>query len=154
MSSPPFDVAKAHRWFAIELNNRAWDLIESPARTVDEVAEMLSVAHGSRYHWEHAGTTLNHLRAELLVAAAYLAAAKPDLSLAYAQRALVMGEQPNSGATPFDRASIYGALASALSQLGDREQAAGYYRQALEHAAHFEHADDRAVFDKLYPALS
>ncbi len=152
MSSPPVDLAKAHRWFGIELNNRAWDLIESPARTVEETAELLSVAHTSRYHWLQVGTPLHHLRGELLVAAAYQAAHKPELAILYAQRALHLSGQAEVEATPFDRASAWGAVACALAAPGEVEQAQSHYQQALSVAARFEHADDRAVFDKFYAA--
>ena len=47
MSTPPFDLSKAHRWFAIELNNRAWELIEAPARTAEEAVEMVTAAHAA-----------------------------------------------------------------------------------------------------------
>ncbi|NJM49445.1 MAG: hypothetical protein HC860_27425 [Alkalinema sp. RU_4_3] len=40
MSQPPFDVAVAHRWFAVEFNNRAWDLVEKTDRTADEAVEI------------------------------------------------------------------------------------------------------------------
>jgi hypothetical protein len=154
MSTPPFDLAKAHRWFGIELNNRAWELIEAPARTAEETSEMLSAAHASRYHWQQVGTPLNRLRGELLVATAYLAADRPELALGYARTALAACELPTSEATPFDRACASGCLACSVARLGQREQATGAYAQALEHAAGFEHVDDRALFEKLYPRPS
>ena len=152
MSSPPFELAKAHRWFAIELNNRAWELIESPARTADETAEMLSTAHASRYHWQQVGTLLNHLRGDALVATAYLAANKPELALSFAQRSLVLCEQPGAEATPFDRACALGAVACALFAMAQTDQARIYYQQAQAEVERFEHADDKALFSKLYPA--
>jgi|GEM_PF-3085111 len=36
------------RILAIELNNRAWELIERQTRTLSEVIEMLDAAHGGR----------------------------------------------------------------------------------------------------------
>ena len=36
MTAHPFDLAKAHRWFAVEFNNLAWELYELPARTAEE----------------------------------------------------------------------------------------------------------------------
>jgi hypothetical protein len=152
MSSPPFDLAKSHRWFGVELNNRAWELIEAPARTAEETSEMLSAAHASRYHWQQIGTPLHRLRGELLVATAYLTADRPEMAIGYARTALAGCELPTSEATSFDRACAYGGLACSLAGLGQRDQATTAYAQALEHAARFEHADDRALFEKLYPA--
>lgn len=151
--SPPFEVAKAHRWFAIELNNHAWDLIDAPARTADETAEMLSSAHAARYHWRQVGTLVNHLRAESLVAAAYLAAGHPTLALGYAQTCLQLCEQAGDDATAFDRACAYGGLASALAALQQTAAARGLYEQALQQVAQFEDADERVVFEKLYPPV-
>jgi hypothetical protein len=36
------------RILAIELNNRAWELIERQTRTIGETIEMLDAAHGGR----------------------------------------------------------------------------------------------------------
>jgi hypothetical protein len=151
VSTPPVDLPKAHRWFAIELNNRAWELIEAPARTAEQAVEMVTAALASRYHWFACGTLLNKLRAESLAAAAYLAAGHADLSLSHSRACLALSDQAGAEATPFDLACAYGGLACALERLGDHEQARAEYAQALEHAQQFEHADDRAVFEKLYP---
>jgi hypothetical protein len=151
MPPPPFDLGKAHRWFAIELNNRAWELIESPARTAEETEEMLTAAHASRYHWGQCGTLLNKLRAESVVAAAYLAAGRPELSLGFARNGLALCDQVGEEATPFDLACAHGATACALAQLGQAAEASAAYAASLEYAQHFEHADDRDVFSRLYP---
>jgi hypothetical protein len=98
------------------------------------------------------GTPLNQVRADTLIAAAYLAAGQPAIALNYAQAASQLSESSGTEATPFDRASALGAVACALSRLGHQHDAQSCYAEALEHAANFEHADDRAVFDKLYPA--
>jgi hypothetical protein len=152
MSTPPFDLAKAQRWFAIELNNRAWELIESPARTAEEADEMVTAAHAARFHWTQCGTLLNKLRAESLVSTAYLAAGHADLSLKHARTCLALCNQAGTEATPFDLACAHGGYACALVKLGANEEAKSAYACALEHAERFEHADDREVFDRLYPA--
>jgi tetratricopeptide (TPR) repeat protein len=151
MSTAPFDLLKAHRWFAIELNNRAWELIEAPARTAEETAEMITAAHASRYHWNACGTLLNKVRAESLVAAAYLAAQRVDEAMPYVNACLQLATKCPE-VTPFDVACAQGNLAIALKQLGRMDEAKAAYAMALREAATFEHADDREVFDKLYPA--
>lgn len=47
MAEPPFELDKAHRWFAIELNNRAWDLLEGEELSEAEADELVHVAHSS-----------------------------------------------------------------------------------------------------------
>lgn len=46
-----FDKDAAHRFFAAECFNRAWDLIEKPERSPDEDAEMLQLCLASLWHW-------------------------------------------------------------------------------------------------------
>ena len=41
MATPPFDLARAHRWFAVELNNLAWDLVEAQERSASDIARMI-----------------------------------------------------------------------------------------------------------------
>jgi hypothetical protein len=59
MSAPPFELPKAHRWFGIEFNNAAWELVEAPSRTKSETERMLRLAHASCLHWESVGTPAN-----------------------------------------------------------------------------------------------
>lgn len=60
-----------HRYFAIEANNRAWDLAGRSSRSPQEVAEMLDAAHAASFHWNAIGTELNRMRAKTLVAQAH-----------------------------------------------------------------------------------
>lgn len=49
--SPPFDLARAHRWFSADCFNRVWALLEKPDRTPDDGERMISLAHASLAHW-------------------------------------------------------------------------------------------------------
>ncbi len=51
MKPPEFDVAAAHRFFAADCFNRAWDLIEKPERTADEDRLMVALSGASIFHW-------------------------------------------------------------------------------------------------------
>lgn len=57
-----------HRYFAIENNNRAWDLAAKNGRSADEAMEMLNAAHASALHWGFVGNDLNNMRASMLLA--------------------------------------------------------------------------------------
>jgi hypothetical protein len=46
---PPDEIKKAHRWFAVEGNNRAWDLAAKASRTPAEDSEMLLAAYAAAY---------------------------------------------------------------------------------------------------------
>src|SRR5687768_9557039 len=74
MAEAPFDLPRAQRWFAVELNNLAWDLLDKPGRTNDETNRMLHAAHASVHHWLAAGNELNRLRGMVLLANVYASA--------------------------------------------------------------------------------
>jgi hypothetical protein len=147
MPAPPFDIAQAHRWFAVEYNNEAWVLVELAQRTPEQVERMLLAAQASVVHWSAIGTPLNELRGLLLLATACIAAGKGEAAKGYADRSLALMEawpqqSPRADAhaeghaevTAFDRASAYGAAARALALLGD--PAAGAAQAAARgHAA-------------------
>ena len=48
---PDFDHPAAHRYFAAECYNRAWDLINKPDRTPEENEQMLRLSLASHWHW-------------------------------------------------------------------------------------------------------
>ena len=45
------DLVEAHRYFSAECFNRAWDLIELPARTPEQDRTMLQLGLTSLWHW-------------------------------------------------------------------------------------------------------
>ena len=49
MADAPFDLEKAHRWFAIELNNLSWDLFEAPDRSGEADQQMIHAAQLLQY---------------------------------------------------------------------------------------------------------
>jgi hypothetical protein len=151
MSTPPFELDKAHRWFAVEFNNRAWDLVEQRGRSADETQEMLHAAHAAAIHWQAIGTTLNAQRAENLLATAYLAAGRAEPALRHAQRCLALSEQNAASGieTPFDRATALGCAAQAHKLAGDTNESERLDNLAKA-AADKLAADDRPVFDKFY----
>ena len=63
-----------HRYFAIEANNRAWELAGTPSRSPEETEEMLDAAHAASLHWNAVGTELNRMRAKTLLAQAHVLA--------------------------------------------------------------------------------
>lgn len=72
-----------HRYFAIECNNRAWDLSTS-SRSASEDEEMLNAAHAAALHWQIVGTELNHMRAKMLLAEVHSALGLGASAFAYA----------------------------------------------------------------------
>ena len=140
MSEPQFDQAKAHRWFAVECNNLAWELCELPSRTADETERMLDAAHASVHHWRQVGTVLNALRGQVLLTSCYVAAGQADGASRHGQRALELlsaTEEPS----PFDQVSALGSAAQAMALAGKPADARRLRGQALTALAELSDED-------------
>lgn len=150
MADPEFDAAKAHRWFAVECNNAAWELIEtSGALSNAEADSLLHQAHASCYHWAHAGDALNHLRAYVLLSTAYARAGRYADSLHYAHATIEASDALGEEQAPFDRATALAAMANALDGAGHTDEAARWRSQALDAAALLD-TQERAVFEQIF----
>ena len=78
-----------HRWFAVELNNGTWDLLDaglSEASPREEREQALYAAYASTYHWMQAGTVANHARGEHLIASVAVAIGQLDTAARHAAR--------------------------------------------------------------------
>lgn len=94
------------RALAIRLNNRAWDLIEKPHRSIGETDEMLDAAHAARELWAIATgsrSNVERLRAHHAVACAQYRAGHREEALHAARMADVEERALPRGATDFDR---------------------------------------------------
>lgn len=49
--TPSFDLAAAHRYFAADCFNQAWDLIDKPGRTPEDDRLMVALNQASIFHW-------------------------------------------------------------------------------------------------------
>ncbi|HEY8667635.1 MAG TPA: hypothetical protein VIL86_13285, partial [Tepidisphaeraceae bacterium] len=151
MAEPPFDVGRAHRWFAVELNNLCWELVEKPDRTQAENERMIHAAHAACFHWLEAGTPLNHLRAQVLLATAYAKAGLAEAAVRHAERTLSLSEEAGETQSAFDRATVHGCASCALAIAGRFDEAQVQYRLAQSAAAELEDAGEKQVFERLYP---
>lgn len=149
MPEAPFDVARAQRWFAIELNNQTWDLVEKTNRTADETERMIHAAHAACFHWLQAGDLLNHLRAQCLLATVYAQAALGEAAVRHAAKCLALSAEAADKQTMFDRATAHGCAAAAYRAAGNSAEALAAQQQADAIAAELS-PEDRAVFDSLY----
>ncbi len=149
MSTPSFDLAKAHRYFAVELNNLGWSLVESSALSRDEIDRMIHAAHGACFHWLHAGDLLNHLRAQNLLATVYVKAILPTIAARHAERCLELSGEAGDKQTPFDRAMVHGCAASAFRLAGRLNDAEKNRLLTMDLVKSLD-PDDRALVEKLY----
>lgn len=148
MTDPPFDVQRAQRWFAVEFNNRSWELVEAAERTPPQVEEMIHAAHAACLHWLAVGEPVNHLRALVLLATAYTRAGIAEAANRYAGQAIGMVPEV-AAATPFDRATAFGAAAGACALAGDK-QAHQHYQSAMKAAEEIKDQEALQVFRALY----
>ncbi len=110
---------KTHREFAIELFNKAWELMDMHGRTAEDVDHMIHAAHASRYHWGVVGEPIHWQRGEWQVSRVYAVARHPHACLYHAQRCMMITETYEIEG--FDRAFAHEALARAYSLLGEAE---------------------------------
>jgi len=152
MPTAPFDGPQANRWFGIEFNNAAWDLVEAPSRTADETERMLRLAHASCLHWESIGTPANEQRGLVLLAMAHSVAGLGARAVTLAERCLAIGELHDGLLTPFDRAAAAACMARALRSNGKSADAADWATSTQSLASALE-ADDRKVVERMLAAV-
>lgn len=147
-----FDVEAAHRWFARQFNNGAWDLLEKPQRSPAEDDALLAAAYAAWQHWSAVGTAVNAQRAHHLLATVHARLGVGVLALRHAEACMALSRQNGEAQTPFDRASAMECLARARACSGDTEQAARLRKEAEQLGAAIPVAQERAVAEELLRA--
>ncbi len=152
MTNPGFDTTEAGKWFAIEANNRAWELLERPERSEDNATEMLHAAHAACHHWMHVGTTTNHARAECLVALVNADLGLASSAVRGAVRCLDLVEGHPDVMEDWDVAFAYDCAARARAAAGELSLARELKTQARSHGDRISGPDDKQVFDQWFAA--
>jgi tetratricopeptide (TPR) repeat protein len=150
-TEPEFDLARAHRWFGVEFNNLAWNLVEAEGRSPEETERMIHLAHASVCHWLEVGNLLNRLRGMCLLSTAHAAAGQADPAVRCAEECLALSRKAGDTQTVFDRATAHGCASRAYALAGRIEEARRNYASAVEAITQSQDSDDRPVFDRLYP---
>lgn len=140
------ELARCHRWFAIEGNNRAWALASQDDRTPDEELLMLTLAHTAAFHWSAAGGPLEQARADYTLAHVYALAGQGVLALRCARRALAFFEENPAAGEDWDRAFAHAELAHAAAVAGDRALHAVQFARAALCGAAIADPEDRTIF--------
>lgn len=123
---PAFDSESAHKYFAANCFNKAWELIDNPDRTAEDDEQMIRLTHASMYHWtQRPDCTDRHLSIGYWQASRiYCLVGQAENALRYAQLCLEI--------TPSDDAFCLGYAYEALARA---EKLAGHETQAREHLA-------------------
>lgn len=144
--SPEIVDAATHRRLAVDLFNRAWDLMDKPARTPAENDSLLHASHASRWHWEQCGTAVNLARGEWQVSRVYTVLGRAEPALWHARRCLEICLREGFG--DWDLAYAYEAVARAARLAGDEAEYGKHVQLARAAGEQIAEADDRENFEK------
>jgi hypothetical protein len=138
-----FDETAAHRHFAAACFNRAWDYLDLPRRSDDEVESMLHAAHASFWHWLQVPerTPVNLSIGTWQLARVYAVAGRAEDARRWAARCLAVGEAEKLD--PFYRAYAHEAMARAESVAGAAPAAARHVAAARALLPAIDELDDR-----------
>ena len=144
------DLNKWHQYFAIECNNRAWDL-STQARSNAEDMEMLNAAHASALHWAAMGKELNNMRATMLLAEVHSLLGYGKTALVYAEK---MREYFLDIDTPdWEIAFVHTIYAHAAYVSGEVTIHKAAYQQALDALDAIEDSQDREIVQKTFDGV-
>jgi len=145
MSGPdPEKVQKMHRYFAVECNNRAWELAELAVRSEEEDHELRINAHAAAYHWAKVGTPVNDMRARILLAEVAAQHGNGELALQLAGQGCAFFE--NEEGTEWDRAIGTLELAYAHAVSGSKNEVASLLEKAVSRGEQLAEKGDREYF--------
>lgn len=135
---------EAHQFFAVDLNNRVWELLGNSERTEAEDNEMMWAAYASLYHWSVIGQPINIQRGEWMVSHVNSVLGYPESAVRHAERCWELTEEQHL--TDFDRGYALEALARAYACAGDKEKARKYYSEAVKVGSEIEREEDTKLF--------
>ncbi len=150
MPHPPTDADPKswHRYFAMQGNNRAWELSVLQRDAAGD-RELLDAAHASAWHWDAVGTELNRMRATMLLAAVHAVLGLGPTALGYAEamRAYFLGKQD----TPdWELAFTHAVYAHAAHAAGRPDLHRPAYEAAAAALAAVADEEDRAIVRRTF----
>lgn len=147
----PDDVAAAHRWFAVEANNAAWDVLDGgrvdATSTSTERRRLLATAWAAAWHWDAVGGTAERARALHLLARVALEVGDLDGGLAHARECHALVTATPDQMAPFDLPLALEVLARATAAAGDRDEAGRLRARAVEATVRLADPGDREVVE-------
>ena len=136
------DESRWHKRTAVELYNRAWELMEAEARTPDHDVEMVVAACASRHHWSVVGGPVEVATGDWQIARALSLLGDGGASLRFARAALDR-IQATLDAPDFMLASCYEGVARAAAAASDRAERDRNIALAREALTRIAEDDDR-----------
>lgn len=137
-----------HRYFAIESNNRAWELAAKPSRTTAEEYEMLNQAHASAHHWAAVGTDTNVYRATYLLAEVHALAGSTQIAQELIGKVLQFFDPETT--EDWEMAYIYAIQAHALASTGNDAARRRSYERARSAIESISDPEDRKIVEQTF----
>jgi hypothetical protein len=139
-----FDLAAAHRYFAVDCFNETWELINQPERSPEQDEQMLLRCLASLYHWTQRVdcTATNRSIGYWQAARVYALLGQIDNARRFGLLCLEASRQPE--VEPVFMAWAFEALARAEASAGNTAQMEGYLDQARTLAEQVQEQDERA----------
>lgn len=147
----PEDLEKWHRWFAVECNNRAWQLAEQQSRSPAEDEEMLHRAHAAALHWSQVGGEPEQARAAMLLGHAHALLRDGKRALKYARQAFDYVASQDDTA-PWELAFAHAVLANAAAANDESSLHATHYARAKALGGALSD-EERAIFDATFRVI-
>jgi hypothetical protein len=131
------------RRLAVDLFDETWSLLDTIDRTPEQDERMVHAAHGSRLHWEAAGTAENVAIGDWLCSRVYAVLGRAEPAMYHARWCLARAEPEPLPA--WVRAEGHEATARALALAGEHDAARRHAREAHTICDSIDDAEDRAV---------
>ena len=124
-----------------------WALLEMKERSLEEDDEMIHAAHGSLFHWLHAGTAVNHQRGVWLISRVFAVLGEPAQAKCYTERCVTLMEENSNEMQGFDWALAYEAMARTLALMGESQPAETWLARARQAGECIQDPNERDIFE-------
>ncbi len=143
---PNFDLPAAHRYFAAQCFNRAWDLMEKTGRSPEENRLMVALNQASLYHWQQRADCDSRRLSVGFWQASRIQALLGNA--AEARRHAEVCREYSQDLEPFYLGYAFEALARAALLAGDASSARDLAGRARGLAGRVESVDERGLLLK------
>ena len=129
------------RHLAVELFNEVWSLLDTDERTPEQDERMIHAAHGSRLHWEAAGTAENVAVGDWLCSRVYAVLGRAEPAMYHARWCLSRAESEHL--PDWVRAEGHEAMARAHALQDELDEARRHADEARAICDTIDDAEDR-----------
>jgi hypothetical protein len=141
--TPPFDLQQAHRYFAADCYNQAWDYIAKLDRTPEDDEQMLRLSLASHYHWTQRADYAPENASIAYWQTAHICSLLGRAEQAQAYGLLSLQEAHKPGVAPFALGYAYETLARAAHIAGNTQSANDFLQQARLVLTSIQDEEDR-----------